>query len=106
MDAGKKVEAHDAQFKVLEWAQGDLCRQLDDFEGDTRDVEYARLLEMKFELEETVAAVTQTHDAFRDFGDWRYKFVRAQDYDDRLSDRLCRFFCARSVGATSPGSCG
>ena len=62
----------------------------DELEATSDPQEVTRFL-VKLEHTEKAWEAVREHEVFNVNGDLQYKFIRARDSDDRLSDNLARF---------------
>ena len=89
-DAGKKVLEAMEQWKIME----DLVWELDHTNNnDERDGLEAKLKEAEHRWDEL-----HEYETFKDKGTEQYRFLRAQDYDDRVTESISRFYACPHCG--------
>ena len=89
-EAGSKIRKMQSQWAVMDT----LTEQL---EKADEDVERERLHALLKEAEKKWDAMHE-YDTFSEKGEEQWRFLRAQDYDDRVSDNLRRFYCCPHCG--------
>ena len=90
-DAGRRMQEAMQQWKIMD----NLTEQLDNANSQ---VEEEVLLQ---KLKEAEARWDEVHgyQTFEDKGELQYRFIKAQDYDDRVSENISRFYVCPHCGS-------
>jgi hypothetical protein len=89
-DAGQRMKLALKQWEIIDG----LVTQLD-HANSQRDVEY---LEEKLRQAERRWDEMHGYQTFQDKGELQYKYIKAQDYDDRISENISRFYACPHCG--------
>ena len=89
-EAGRQVNQANEKMKAIEM----LSDQLE----ATSDPEEVERLLVKLEQAEKEWDNVHEYEVFNDKGPLQHKFLKAQDYDDRLSENLARFYACPHCG--------
>jgi hypothetical protein len=89
-DAGKRMQQALEQWKIIDR----LVVQLEEVNSQ-RDMEF---LEEKLRQAERRWDEMHGYVTFQDKGELQYKFIKAQDYDDRVSESISRFYACPHCG--------
>ena len=89
-EAGQKIREMQQQWALLE-------QLTDEWEKAGYEEDRTRLHKLLREAEKKWDDLHE-YELFADRGEQQYKFIRAQDYDDRLTDHLSRFYACPQCG--------